>query len=64
MFAEYDKIFDPDNVGLLLHIHFFNVTQDLDLNEGLLGEAWLILDNLKGHFFFGLMIEGLEDLSI
>lgn len=64
MFAEYDKIFDPDYVGLLLHIHFFDMTQDLNLYEGLFREAWLIFDDLKCYFFLGLMIECLEDLSI
>ena len=64
MFAEDDEIFDPDYVGLLLHICFLDVAEDLYFDEGLLGEAGLVLDDLQRHFFFGLVVEGLEDLPV
>lgn len=64
MFAEDDEIFDPDYVGLLVHICLFDVAEDFDLDEGLLGEPWLIFDDLEGYLFFGLVVEGLENLSV
>lgn len=64
MFPEDDEIFDPDYVGLLIHICFFDVAEDFDLNEGLFGEAGLIFDNLQGYLFFGLVVEGFEHLSV
>lgn len=48
MFPEDDEIFDPDYVGLLVHVCFLYVAEDFDLNEGLLGEPWLIFDDLEG----------------
>ena len=64
MFAENDKIFDPDYIGLLIHICFFYVTEDFDFNKGLFGETGLVFDDLESYLFFGLVVKGFEHLSV
>lgn len=64
MFAEDDEIFDPDYVGLLLHICLFYMAENFDLDESLFGEARLVFNDLEGYLFFGFVVEGFEHLSV
>jgi hypothetical protein len=64
MFSEDNKILNSYNIGLLLLIYLLNMTKNLDLNESLLCEFGLIFNDFQRNFFFILMIESFEDLTI
>lgn len=64
MLPEYDEVFYPDHVRLLVIIQLLDVTEDFDLDEGLLGKFWVGLDHLQSHLFFVLMVIGLQDLAV
>lgn len=51
------------DVGLELRIKHHHVFQDLDLYFGLLIELGLVSDDLQGHHFSLLVVEGLEHLT-
>lgn len=64
MFSENDKIFDFDNIRVLLNIFFFDMSENLNLNKSLLIKFSFISDNLEGQILFFLMIKNLNDFTI
>ena len=64
VFAEDDKIFDLDYVGLVFFISFFDETEDFDLNKSLFGELGVAFDHLQGYFFMALVIQYLQNIAV
>lgn len=64
MLTKNDEIFNSYDIGLLLFILLLDMTQYLDLNEGLLAEFGVVFDNLESRFQFGFMVQDFEYLSV
>lgn len=64
MLTKNDEIFNSYDIGLLLFILLLDMTQYLDLDEGLLAEFGVVFDNLESRFQFGFMVQDFEYLSV
>lgn len=64
MFSEDDKIFNFNNVRVLLSIFFFDMSKNLDFNKSLLVKFSFISDNFKCQKLFFFVIKDFNDFTI
>lgn len=63
MAAEYDEIFDFNDVSLVGRIVIFDIFKKVQLDYGLIVKILFVANNFDGGEFLPLMIKNLDDLT-
>jgi hypothetical protein len=64
VFPEDDEVLDLDNVGSVISILFFDMSQQLNLNKCLLVELGLVPYNFECQMFLLLVIKHFKHLPV